>query len=112
MTDQKARLSHALDQLGEDVVTDAAADVAEADRVLALAERRIADRRTKTALPKFRCPLCKVVAISYVLESRPDYDADLYWRRHLCTACDQTYTTTQRVEAIDRPAIVSQHLAS
>jgi hypothetical protein len=59
------------------------------------------DRRTR--LPKLRCPICGLFALSHVIESLPNEIDDHFWRRRRCDACGETYTTKEIVVAIDRP---------
>jgi hypothetical protein len=67
------------------------------------------DRRN---LPKFICPICDTLSTNHVMEGRMDYTHGYYWRRHRCHACNEVFTTTQRIEPIGRPSFESQDLGS
>lgn len=76
-------------------------------------ERRKRDRRQTAPIPKHQCPICGQ-GDSKVIEGRMDYEAGYYWRRRCCTNpdCQETYTTKEIVEPIDRPSARSQHLVA
>lgn len=58
------------------------------------------DRR-KPLRPKLRCPICGDATISHVIDCRPG--PTFFWRRRRCDACRETFTTTEIIDAIDRP---------
>lgn len=53
-------------------------------------------------LPKVRCPICGALE-SEVVEGRTDFEANRYWRRRECTACQEKFTTIEIVTPVDRP---------
>src|SRR5581483_646940 len=50
---------------------------------------------------KLVCPICDHRTVSHVIGSRPG--GRYYWRQRRCAVCGETFTTTERVEPIERP---------
>jgi transcription elongation factor Elf1 len=63
-------------------------------------------------LSKFRCPICRELTTSHVLEGRMDRKAGYYWRRRECDGCGEQFTTKELLDPICRPSLPSQHLES